>query len=231
MRVLTGFSADAVLLMADTQDQVTVDRARSLVLHHQERRRVARLRSGPRRDSFLVAHQLLRDALGPTITVGHASSGALTCRRSGRPVGVSIAHCGTTVIVAVRPVGPCGVDVETLFSPQRAELLAPWVLGPEEADEHATPESVTTAWVCKEALAKASGVDLADVWRIPVLRLSADDTLSLGGRPYRVAARRLGGHVVALATCGPQLPDPEVGFIADAASAIARGESCPPHSM
>lgn len=203
MKLLSGLGGDAVVLMADTRDPVVLERAQALPLQRDERRRVARLRSPARRDSFLVAHQLLREALGPGVLVEHSPTGALSCRLAGKAVGVSLSHTGTTVIAAIRPDGPCGVDAEAMFTPRRAELVAPWVLASEElpSGPGADPARTTLAWVVKEALAKASGLDLADVWRVPVLHLQAPGTLELGDRRYRVTSRQVGRCLVALASC------------------------------
>lgn len=71
----------------------------------------------------------------------------------------SITHCGTTAL-AVAARQPIGIDLETVFTPELAEELAPEVVTPQERQRLEEsglpfPVALTVAFSAKESLYKA----------------------------------------------------------------------------
>lgn len=204
-----------------------------MLLDDAERRRHDRLRREVDRARFAVGRRVLRHAVAErhgvaarTIEVRTAPAPALAGAGAGggRPVvpggprGISIAHGGQLVLVALCDVHAVGVDVEPLASSASIEAVATTLLGPAE---HAAlrartdPELGTgcsrqlellRAWTRKEAILKAVGVGLTVPPEAIVLARDGAPRVAAtsGGLPE---ARRFAlwdldagpGHVAALA--------------------------------
>jgi 4'-phosphopantetheinyl transferase len=190
------------------------------LLGQQDLERRSRLRLEADRRRLTVAASVVRIVLGADAGVAPAQVRIdRTCsscgQQHGKPrvpdipgVHFSVSHSAGCVVVAVLRGGAVGIDVEEIAHVGAAELegLAGCVLTPEEradlarlpADDQA--RAFTTYWTRKEALAKATGLGLAE---------SLDrDTASPASSPPGLP-RRDGGpgrvHVRAL--------DPPAGFV------------------
>lgn len=126
-------------------------------------------RAGYRRDAdrarFTVAAGLLRLVAGlqlgvPPERLAITRSCPDCDRPHGRPVlpadgwEVSVSHSGDRVAVAIGRTGPLGVDVEEVRTPGEPDLRALVLAASERGDD------LTTYWVRKEAVLKATGEGL-----------------------------------------------------------------------
>ena len=94
---------------------------------------------------------------------------------SGRPIArnlscdrvpaISLSHSGGWVAVAVSDVGPVGIDVEVHRPRRNFDRIAAAAFGPEEQCVVAADGAAGfyRIWTLKEAMAKASGMGLAEV--------------------------------------------------------------------
>ncbi len=153
-----------------------------------ERARAARMIDPLDRARHLSGRALLRWVVAGEIGVdSHAV--VLSAAESGRrptvpsaTIGVSVAHCGDIVLVATSWHAEVGIDVERIVRGRRSDTLRRWLPGSEEPRGGWDPDRMTTSWVRREAVLKATGRGLT-VAR-PSLRLTRAD------EPARVIATR-----------------------------------------
>ncbi|MFG3707173.1 4'-phosphopantetheinyl transferase family protein [Micromonospora sp. NPDC047670] len=105
------------------------------------------------------------------IVVGHGPHGRPVVAASGvearRELPVSVSRAGGVVVVAARPGGPVGVDVEWLRPLPAVALARRWYAPAEAAWLAGRPADDRAAdflrlWTAKEAVGKALGVGLRD---------------------------------------------------------------------
>lgn len=138
------------------------------LLDEHERDRVARFRREADAARYLAAHALARIVVAAALDTDPAALRIdRTCRcgephgkprlTSGEPLGFSLTHSGDLVGVALRTDGPVGLDVEQVrVLPDLAAMTA-YIRSPDESESL----DFFTAWVCKEAVLKATGTGLA----------------------------------------------------------------------
>jgi 4'-phosphopantetheinyl transferase len=172
-----------------------IDRYSSL-LSAAEQTQARRHRAGLVRDHFIVGRACLRVLLGNAFGIGSRDVSIIkgingkpeTPPIGGRSISFNIAHSKSTVLIALRPQGPVGVDVEYLdrltdtmevaranFTENESNILA------AISDLEARLRSFYCYWTRKEAIVKADGRGL-------LLPLASFDVSfeSMDAQPVRV---------------------------------------------
>lgn len=159
----------------------------------------------PSGDADAALAQHVRELFGPgEVTVGRlcpscgsSSHGRPWARHGTRRIPVSLSRSGPHLVTAVLPAPgdphtEVGVDVE-------ASCGAAWLRAEEilHADDTRDTESLTRAWVAKEAVLKAAGVGLARP--MTSVRLADHDVVWLDAPPGYVAALSVGRWEKAVA--------------------------------
>ena len=176
-----------------TELDATAESPHTALLDEEELARASRLRDGADRRRYVAAHGLVRALLAGYL--GEAAEG-LRFRRGpqGKPelareggvpaLSFNLSHTRRWAAVALARSMPVGVDVEQLDAAVDADGMARLVMSVSEQATLAalTPaqrrRSFLAAWVCKEAVLKATGHGLGDgAQRIELPR----DVLAGGG--------------------------------------------------
>lgn len=198
-----------------------------------ERGRAAGMDPGPRA-GFVTARALMRCVLSQRTGLLPAEVPlSATCPRCGGPhgkpsvalgpphppLGVSLAHAGEMVVVAVADTGDVGVDAEAVQAVARlgardADLLAAEALAPDErvlwSAGGRVPADLARWWTRKEAVLKACGHGLAvrpasvrvsPPWAPPAL-VAWDATEPLDGVVSLVDLGAVPGYVGSVAVLG-----------------------------
>jgi 4'-phosphopantetheinyl transferase len=143
------------------------------VLADDERMRADRFRFGHLRESFVIAHGVLRHLLGRYLGV-RPSELRFTYGSKGKPAVISesglefnMSHSGRMALVAMTRRRPIGVDIEEIRPLSGMSKIAESFFGPEEASEiFSLPEAERelaffSCWTRKEAYIKAIGEGLS----------------------------------------------------------------------
>lgn len=146
------------------------------VIDHAERARASAFRLAADRERYVAAHGLLRRLLASYLP--EAPQALRFCRGAQgkpelandggpRPISFNLSHTRRWVAVALARAMPVGVDVEQVDPALDVGGMAPVVLSRAEQAALAgvsparRQRSFFVAWVCKEAVLKASGRGLA----------------------------------------------------------------------
>lgn len=150
-------------------------RAAVAMLSHDERARLARFHSPVHRERYALAHAFVRVLLASYID---AEPQDLTIeRRSGgkpflvddRSLFFSLSHSEDVVAVGITRVGEVGIDIEVernvpnALSVARALMPAPEFASFELLSGPMRSRALLEWWTRREAVAKASGVGIADL--------------------------------------------------------------------
>jgi 4'-phosphopantetheinyl transferase len=162
------------------------------LLSDAEQARAESMRATDRRLAFVRGRSALRYLASQYLGLPPQSIGTTeTATRKpvlDVPLHASIAHSGSVVAVAFTKAAEIGVDIEPWAERVDRAAIARRFFGPTEAEALAGRDvgAFFDAWVCKEAVLKATGVGLGGV---------RDVELSLeGGEP---GLRRLGAELGA----------------------------------
>lgn len=179
------------------------------VLSEDERRRAAAYVVPSAQARFIAARCLLRAILGDVLDL-RPDRVPLARQEGGKPVlaglpaHFSLSHSGDSVIVAVSPDGPVGVDIEALRLLPDAAAVARRFLDAATARRVAAAPPDTRAaqflrlWTWREAVAKALGAPLMEILALPEPVAEAEavvQALDLGPRWM--------GHVACAVPAGP----------------------------
>jgi 4'-phosphopantetheinyl transferase len=172
------------------------------LLSGSERERMSRYQAAADRERFAAGWSLARRRLAElTGTPAADLRFDRSCEhcgdpRHGRPrlagggPSFSISHSGDRVVLAVRPDGPVGVDVERIG--RDVDRVRRFVLHPDEPADTAGLD-LLRLWVRKEAVLKAAGLGLAH----PMVKINLGD-LPAGVRVHDLDAGE--GYLAAVAT-------------------------------
>ncbi|WP_250460505.1 4'-phosphopantetheinyl transferase family protein [Microbulbifer litoralis] len=140
-----------------------------------ERKRLAAIRSGARRDQFLAGRLLLRQCLAETLSMAPtdielaAAAPIRAAQTDGHPLCfVSISHTASCVAVVLSE-HPVGVDCERLRARRNWRAISAQFFSAAEAawlqlqPAEEGLEAFLRSWTLKEALSKCTGADLGQV--------------------------------------------------------------------
>ncbi len=193
------------LAKTETPGLVDLEDTNNFGLHH----RVEDVKSASRRTEIIMTGVLLKELFGDGCRLEHEASGKPYLRQGDgtTPAGdISISHCRGAVVVAYRPEGPVGVDVEH----ERDQVMRIRERFQSDEEMRFTGLSVwknTLAWTAKEALFKCipeSGVDFRSDLSIDLRELKEgasrqEYTGTAYGRRYRMISLSSDGFVLTVA--------------------------------